>query len=221
MKKTFLTAAAVVAVAGSASAATISYSYAYDLMPGHEQGTAIYADDLHSDNGLNTGAFDSTGDLNDLVIYNGSNPVTDDGGANSMVGWSTVGGADTPATITVDLGGLYDLNFIDLTTFAFPSYDLGNPVGVTVSTSVDNVTYGAGTLHTLSGSVASGPDANQITRTDTSIQFIQLSFDGSTTTGNKWGLTELAIDGTAAVPEPSSTALLGLGGLALILRRRK
>jgi len=34
------------------------------------------------------------------------------------------------------------------------------------------------------------------------------------------GLSEIRFDG-AAVPEPSTTALLGLGGLALILRRRK
>ena len=30
-----------------------------------------------------------------------------------------------------------------------------------------------------------------------------------------------AVNDFTAVPEPSSTALLGLGGLALILRRRK
>ncbi|NWK55807.1 PEP-CTERM sorting domain-containing protein [Verrucomicrobiaceae bacterium N1E253] len=41
-----------------------------------------------------------------------------------------------------------------------------------------------------------------------------------TTEGSKsaWGLDNLDI---SAVPEPSSTALIGLGGLALILRRRK
>ena len=33
-------------------------------------------------------------------------------------------------------------------------------------------------------------------------------------------LTEIDFEGTA-VPEPSTTALLGLGGLALIMRRRK
>ena len=31
----------------------------------------------------------------------------------------------------------------------------------------------------------------------------------------------ITLEGTVAVPEPSSTALLGLGGLALLLRRRK
>lgn len=35
------------------------------------------------------------------------------------------------------------------------------------------------------------------------------------------GIDEVQIHNTTAVPEPSSTALLGLGGLALILRRRK
>ncbi len=35
------------------------------------------------------------------------------------------------------------------------------------------------------------------------------------------GLDNVVIPGTAAIPEPSSVALLGLGGLALILRRRK
>jgi len=40
--------------------------------------------------------------------------------------------------------------------------------------------------------------------------------------GDRYGLGEVRFaEETAPVPEPSSTALLGLGGLALILRRRK
>ncbi len=35
------------------------------------------------------------------------------------------------------------------------------------------------------------------------------------------GLTGVAFDNVTTVPEPSTTALIGLGGLALILRRRK
>jgi len=42
---------------------------------------------------------------------------------------------------------------------------------------------------------------------------------GNETGGNNWAFDDIAL--TAAVPEPSSVALLGLGGLALILRRRK
>jgi hypothetical protein len=42
------------------------------------------------------------------------------------------------------------------------------------------------------------------------------AFDGATSTGLQLNAYQLR-----SVPEPSSTALLGLGGLALILRRRK
>ncbi|NWK55067.1 PEP-CTERM sorting domain-containing protein [Verrucomicrobiaceae bacterium N1E253] len=46
-----------------------------------------------------------------------------------------------------------------------------------------------------------------------------LSFQ-STIGGNDYRIDNIAVSYTA-VPEPSSTALLGLGGIALILRRRK
>lgn len=39
--------------------------------------------------------------------------------------------------------------------------------------------------------------------------------------GTNDGYVDLVTFSTTVVPEPSSTALLGLGGLALILRRRK
>ena len=44
--------------------------------------------------------------------------------------------------------------------------------------------------------------------------------DPSTHSGNHVRFSEILVQGTA-VPEPTTTALLGLGGLALILRRRK
>jgi len=44
---------------------------------------------------------------------------------------------------------------------------------------------------------------------------IQINMSGG---NGKWGLDELEV---WAVPEPSSTALLGLGGLALMLRRKR
>jgi len=134
-----------------------------------------------------------------------------------MVAWNPAPG--NAATITVDLGGLFDLSSVELTTYSFFAFAVGHPDDVTISTSVDNVTYGAGTLHSWAAP-ADGGQLQSIARTDTSIRYIQLAFDGDSHTGDKWALTELAMEGTA-VPEPSSTVLLGLGGLALILRRRK
>jgi len=51
----------------------------------------------------------------------------------------------------------------------------------------------------------------------THVKFIAISNYG----GGYKGFSEINFTGTVVVPEPSSAALLGLGGLALILRRRK
>ena len=48
--------------------------------------------------------------------------------------------------------------------------------------------------------------------------FTMETFDGTTSKGGQ--VNALLVHETVAVPEPSSSALLGLGGLALILRRR-
>ncbi len=56
----------------------------------------------------------------------------------------------------------------------------------------------------------------------TGINAIRFNAVAGTNSGGAGGFDEVAFSGSVvAVPEPSSTALLGLGGLALILRRRK
>ncbi len=48
---------------------------------------------------------------------------------------------------------------------------------------------------------------------------IDFTYNGSG--GARSQFTGVVVDGVVAIPEPSSTALIGLGGLALILRRRR
>ncbi|MGB0990851.1 MAG: PEP-CTERM sorting domain-containing protein [Akkermansiaceae bacterium] len=211
--KPITTLATILLLTCHASAA-ISYSYSYDLMPRFSGSGAIYADDLHS-GPANT--YDATGDLNDGIVYAGSNPV-DSPATSSMVAWNPAPG--TPATITVDLGALYNLTSVELTTYAFTAFALGHPDDVTITTSADDITYAGSALHIMDTS-SNGAILQSITRTDSGVRYIKLAFDGDTHDSNdKYGLTELAIEGTP-VPEPSSSALLGLAGLAIILRRRK
>lgn len=95
----------------------------------------------------------------------------------------------------------------------------------------DFVVYGArgnnggGVLYTIGAN--SGSISNVFENASTAISFtgisptagvITLDALGTGTAGNDGALNYVQL---TAVPEPSSAALLGLGGLALILRRRK
>ena len=64
----------------------------------------------------------------------------------------------------------------------------------------------------LSGANLSGADLS-------GARFQNTLYDSSTTFDN--GFNPTTVTGLVLVPEPSSTALLGLGGLALMLRRRR
>jgi len=72
------------------------------------------------------------------------------------------------------------------------------------------ITGGSGTW---GGAIGEFSDFNNDMRVGTSYQTSAAAGDLT--------LSQITLTQVAAVPEPSSTALLGLGGLALILRRRK
>jgi hypothetical protein len=85
--------------------------------------------------------------------------------------------------------------------------------------------YGIHTNQSTSGNFATRTVLTDDTGTIASgVQYVQFVFTNPTVSqGGNGGtlIRELMVQGTAVIPEPSSAALLGLGGLALILRRRK
>ncbi|MFD2157345.1 PEP-CTERM sorting domain-containing protein [Rubritalea tangerina] len=95
------------------------------------------------------------------------------------------------SAITIDYGVG---NYLSSTNLNLPLTTLGNPQTVN-----------------LGGITA---DRVRITVTDNHF--------GASGGGDRVGIAEIAFVGdVASIPEPSATALIGLGGLALILRRRK
>ena len=123
--------------------------------------------------------------------------------------------------------GTYTFSLFDLgvTTFAD-----GNNAVISYGFSSDGINLDLGT----SGTVTEGTDifssdfgsilaaAPVATYTATGLEAnVYLLFTKANATGRSIATVDRTTLSFVAVPEPSSTALLGLGGLALILRRRK
>ena len=205
MKRTILTIAASVAFVSAASAAT------------------TFISEFHYDNdGIDTGEFvevyveqGTTLTTVTVSLYRDNGSVYDTETADMMAAGAT----------GVDLGGtLYDIY-----TWAIPSNGIQNGAADGLSVDVGGVlsellSY-EGTLTAAAGA------ANGVTSTDVGVSQFNATIgssieringgwtsddDGTNTSGAaNVGLT------VSPVPEPSSIALLGLGGLALVLRRRR
>lgn len=77
-------------------------------------------------------------------------------------------------------------------------------------------------LLTLGGAGANVSSSDFLIADGDSLTFFLVGTQNSGGATRLWGFDNISVSGTTIpVPEPSSTALLGLGGLALILRRRK
>ena len=184
------------------------------------------------------GTFDGNG--------NAASAVTNVGVANMTV---TNGRPSAEVTFTITNGGLVDLDLatfhMDVVAFrpnAPRTYSLNVLAGsdITVGTvfasagapandnSTNDITHlggGLGTGHDVHDDLdldLSGLADNTLGAGETAI--IQIAFSNGTGSGggHHLFLDNVAVSGDfAAIPEPSSGLLLGLGGLALALRRRK
>lgn len=177
---------------------------------------------------INTGFGSTDGDFGDDLA----------GAASTLTTGVLVRGRDDQDVVTIALtnttGMSYDFNSIHFDygmrsqsgnafTLAYTSGGLG----------ADGTTIGSASgLTAVVGGSQSGAEGNgyyqydfglatplsDITLGTGETATFTLTFTGDTSTGSSGVFDNLAIQGTVAVPEPSSTALIGLGGLALILR---
>ena len=131
--------------------------------------------------------------------------VTSTSGSNT-VGWDYNSGTDRPLT-TFDLGSAWDVQTIDIYTRT----SNGTITSIDISVSLDDSTSSTVTHYAFSAPTAS----LDVSLLDNA-RYVRV-----TTYSTDWSMiSEVDFNGDA-VPEPTTTALLGLGGLALILRRRK
>ena len=118
------------------------------------------------------------------------------------------------SAFTLDLSGLTTLGNGNVTN-AYGSFDFYGSSASAATVSGGVMTIAAGQTVTITyPSNVTYQFAGQSGGTQNTAVPGQVSFTGAA------NVQAITFDGTV-VPEPSSTALLGLGGLALILRRRK
>ena len=178
--------------------------------------------------------FNGTGGFNHTESITGFGATSNESGGSPTQGSTT--GLYGNSGMTVNTGaavnGIYTYNNDATRNFTFTNNTGSSYV---IDSFVFDATLNAAQLHTIAVSGDIGASAASVSVLSgafkgygSAITGDNILADGesftltitNTATGtNKWD--NIALVGTVAVPEPSSTALLGLGGLALIFRRRK
>ncbi len=193
----------------SASAATISWGdFDLDAAPGeiNLNGTFVEAFNIVSnDSQLNT----STTTINGVTftaknLFNNSNAVpfgANTGDANLDLLYLYAGDQLNPITLTdLAIGGEYELQIF----LSYAGFKMNVGDGTTIQkTSSGTIEDGAWIIGTFTADATTQNYQSQL-------EGIPFNF-----------LSGYQLRDISSVPEPSSTVLIGLGGLALILRRRK
>ncbi len=127
---------------------------------------------------------------------------------NSFMGWATVSAAQANQTYTIDLRVVGSAAYTTLAIVSYkPFSDTNSPAAYETFVTVTDT----------GGVLATGVDSIRFSFTDP-IGVNGVPDDSGTTEGTL--IREIDVFGTATVPEPSA-AVLGLGGLLLIGRRRR
>lgn len=171
--------------------------------------------------------------IDDYIVSNGLNGSGEHSSGADGVAWlstgntPTFGNEDTDPSVTFDLGAVYTIN-----SFHVWNYN-ENATGIQMTRGVDAVSVEYGTTAGLGSTVPgitnfaiadgtptyTGEDFSGFTPFNA--RYIKFDIDSNHGDVNVfYGLSEVQFDGVL-VPEPGSMALFGLGGLALILRRRR
>jgi len=139
------------------------------------------------------------------------------------------GSPGTTPSFSFSLGQTYQLTDLVVWGYHFANAANGNEASEFM---VEFSTNGGTTYSNLTTvSIANGSHTSQNAATlsfggtfaanTVKISFSDNQFGGGAAGGDRVGLGELKLIAADPIPEPSSTALLGLGGIALLLRRRK
>ena len=217
--KTFITAA-VLATAMHASAAITIID---PISVSKEGGGDPY-------NGSLSQVIDNSGlifDLNtgDLVP---STLPTHDGGTSytaNAVRWFTIDifSAEVPDALIFDLGQVYSTGLGDILFWDYSEQGAGDRgiSDVTASFSSDGISYfGDTTVNFTQASLIDNPFAGETVGLNQygDIRYVKFTDITGPAAGSLIGFSEIRF---TALPEPSSTALLGLGLSSLLLRRRR
>lgn len=107
----------------------------------------------------------------------------------------------------------------------FNSVDFGFGTGMSAASSIGTVTitrdFDSSVVKTVSTGTLNKGTATTLDLTYTGLVGESYTLEFTSSVSENWGAIDDLSFSQTAVPEPSSAALLGLGGLALILRRRK
>ena len=203
LKKTFIWSLLVALSCGLAQASTVTIATFAD--PANDSSTPLFTVDLN--NNLITGGWlDSQTNLTLEVIYSGNTFVDAFFTMTTVTYTGTITGGET--------GGGTIKFFADGQTSTTPLIQIDF-----AKAHVTPVGFGAMDLFYADGVNISGSEIGPATLTDEAFSF---SFANQVPIGGDWnnGHTATASFTSSAVPEPATIALLGLGALSLLRRKR-
>ena len=213
MKKTLITLTSVVALTGAANAQTTSL-ITWDTISQPTSGNYVATGSIAGDSGIYTASFNA---YSNGATISGTN-ISGTMGPNGIGGTVT---PQNPSSWTVSYAGPNTVvfNAIDGKLFSWDGYTHEiNNLNSTVTGATGDWSALAGGAEGANAGINVGYEDGQIQFNDVST----LTFDVIAGGAFSSGILEMGIQATTtSVPEPSSTALLGLGALGLIMRRKK
>ncbi len=220
MKKTIISGLVIVALTASSNAAVLAnYSFA-------EWNVTGTTPDNINDTYTNLDALKDVNLLSTSIVTAGFNEGGN-GSYDNEINVSTW--SDGTMTLTLDVGtSILNLDSIDLNiarngTGAPAAMEIN--LGATQLATFDSMGIhngGGGALDSTGFGKSFALSGNAAAQGLTGVVTLVIDREDSDTLNGNLRINDLVVNGTiTAVPEPSTTALIGLGGLALILRRRK